>query len=61
MCISGHIINVTYCRTHAYGFTALGNRNTDLNNYRKKIEKHELGQKELNPALVTDLLWFELL
>ena len=27
-----------------------------MNNYLKKIEKHELGQKELNPALVTDLL-----
>ena len=25
-------------RTHAYGFTALGNRNTDLNNYRKKLK-----------------------
>ena len=38
----------TYCRTHAYGFTALGESKYGFEQLSKQIEKHELGQKELN-------------
>ena len=54
----------TYCRTHAYGFTALGNRNTDLNNYREKNWKTRTGTKGIEPSSgyrLTCKLWFELL